>query len=429
MRDSARRVMLYSSVFFLCVALLTEHANAAQCSDIYPGAEIGPPPEWTFWGDGSACYVRWTPETSQHEDKLLEQCRNTSGARFVHFERDKGAGHSICLFKILGLTAPSKEPNPLPSTSQGLTPVASPQEEDPLQDQKNKSEDSLGALMQLVHTTHEDCPRKERAKETTSAAACWQDAVKALEALAPKLDVVARQRLKGKLDQLRSTWIKQAEQLNERVSNSSQEMAAIETVSTPADAPDPQRITATAACSSTKLGDYRHCVGPAISKEQNQFTFVLKPDCDNGAVAAISTTDEKGRCLRKVISLSPDARTIEVESHGEPAVIDAIAFREGIYECYARRHEKISCDGKVDFDNLHRSTEHVVPKRRPQLTTARKKSPPKKQVIKEQQPQVQARPKRKLAKKEAALQHHEKETSPSSGTTKSVKCSVLPNSC
>jgi hypothetical protein len=317
----------------------------------------------------------------------LEQCRNTSGARFVHFERDKGAGHSICLFKILGLIAPSKELNTLPSTSQGLIKVASPQQEKhPL------IEDSLGPLMQLVHTTHEDCPRKERAKETTSAAACWQDAVKALEALAPKLDVVARQRLKGKLDQLRSTWIKQAEQLNERVSSSSHGMAAIERGPTPAEAPDPQRLAVTAACSSTELGDYRHCVGTEVSKKQNRFTFVLKPDCDNGAVAAISTTDEKGRCLRKVISLSPDARSIEVESHGEPAVIDAIAFREGIYECYARRHEKISCDGKVDFDTLHRSIEHVIPKSRPQLPTARKKSPPKKQVIKEQQPQVQALP-------------------------------------
>lgn len=380
MRDSARWVLLYCSAIFLCIVVLPTHAVAAQCSDIYPGAEIGPPPEWTFWGDGSACYVRWTPETSQHEDKLLEQCRNTSGARFVHFERDIGAGHSICLFKILGLTAPSKELNPLPSTSQGLTQVASPQQEKhPLQDQKSKTEDSLGTLMQLVHTTHEDCPRKEKAKETSSAAACWQDAVKALEALTPKLDVMAMQRLKGKLDLLRSTWIKQAEQLNEHVSSSGEEMAAIETGAIPADAPDPERLAATAACSSTKLGDYRHCVGIEVPKKQNQFTFALKSDCDNGAVAAISTIDGKGRCLRKVISLSPEARSTEVESRSEPAVIDAIAYREGIYECYARRHENISCDGKADFDNLHRSTEHVIPKRKPKVPTARKRSSPKKQ--------------------------------------------------
>ena len=374
MRDSARRVLLYSLVIFLCVALLREHAAAAQCTDIYPGAEIGPPPEWTFWGDGSACYVRWVPETSQHEDKLLEQCRNTSGARFIHFERDKGAGHSICLFKILGLIAPSKEPNPLPLPSQGPTQTASlQQEKDPLQEQKNKTEDLLGPLMQLVHTTHEDCPRKERAKETTSAVACWQDALKALEALEAKLDEMAKQRLRGKLDQLRSTWIKQAEQLNEQVSSSSQAMAAIETGETPAAAPDPERLVATAACSSTKLGDYRHCVGREVSKEQNRFAFALKPDCDNGAVAAISTIDGKGQCLRQVISLLPQARSTEIESHGEPAVIDAIAFRDGIYECYARRHDNISCDGKVDFDNLHRLTEHVIPKRKPKVPTARKK--------------------------------------------------------
>jgi hypothetical protein len=98
MRGPAPKTFFYLTLF-LCL-VFTKGAAAAQCNDIYPRAEMGPPPEWTFWGDGSACFVRWVPQDAAHEERLFSRCRETIGARFVHFERDKGVGHSICIFKV-----------------------------------------------------------------------------------------------------------------------------------------------------------------------------------------------------------------------------------------------------------------------------------------------------------------------------------------
>src|SRR5687767_13936924 len=94
-------------LLLLCSLPSQETAAATQCSDIYPGAKIGPPPEWTFWGDGSACFVRWAVDSSGDEEKLFERCRSTPGSRFVHFERNKGTGQSICIFRILDMATPA----------------------------------------------------------------------------------------------------------------------------------------------------------------------------------------------------------------------------------------------------------------------------------------------------------------------------------
>ena len=82
---------------------------APTCGEIYPGAKIGPPPEWNFWGYGSACYVRWVPKDDLDRERLLAQCQNTTGARFVHFEINSEIGDTLCLFKIPG-TNPSALP-------------------------------------------------------------------------------------------------------------------------------------------------------------------------------------------------------------------------------------------------------------------------------------------------------------------------------
>src|SRR5688572_10855203 len=118
MRDFAWRALLYCSVILLCVAGMRGHAAAAQCDEIYPGAQIGPPPEWTFWGDGSACFVRWFSKDVNDQERLLAQCRNTAGARFVDFELDKETGRGICLFKILDITRPA-----VPEVSDPLKPA------------------------------------------------------------------------------------------------------------------------------------------------------------------------------------------------------------------------------------------------------------------------------------------------------------------
>jgi hypothetical protein len=82
------------------------NAGATECDDIFPGAQRGPPHEWTFWGDGSACFVRWISKDANDQERLLAQCRNTAGARFVDFELDKETGVGICLFKILDIKRP-----------------------------------------------------------------------------------------------------------------------------------------------------------------------------------------------------------------------------------------------------------------------------------------------------------------------------------
>src|SRR5688572_8171368 len=128
MRDFAWRALLYCSVILLCVAGMRGHAAAAQCSDVYPGARIGPPPEWTFWGDGSACFVRWPAGGLGDEAKLLERCRSTPGSRFVHFERSKGTGQSICIFKILDMATPA---TPSTAASEDEEKALAPPESEP----------------------------------------------------------------------------------------------------------------------------------------------------------------------------------------------------------------------------------------------------------------------------------------------------------
>ena len=100
-----RRVLISCSLLWLCF-IAQEAGAATQCNDVYPGARIGPPPEWIFWADGSACFVRW--QVSGPVNELLERCRSTRGVRFVHFEHTKGSEQSLCIFKILDMAKPPK---------------------------------------------------------------------------------------------------------------------------------------------------------------------------------------------------------------------------------------------------------------------------------------------------------------------------------
>ena len=98
----------------LTVAATT--VGATTCGEIYPGAKIGPPPDWNFWAYGSACYVHWVPKDALDQVRLLGQCQNTIGARFVHFEINSEMGDTLCLFKIPGM-------NPSASTEAEAPPV------------------------------------------------------------------------------------------------------------------------------------------------------------------------------------------------------------------------------------------------------------------------------------------------------------------
>jgi hypothetical protein len=272
---------LFICISILGLGLVPGAATATECDDIYPGARIGPPPEWTFWGDGSACFVRWEPQNPDHEERLLAQCRDTQGARFVHFEPDKGAGHSICIFKV-------------PSITQAFV---------------SKSRDELVS---------------DR-RETENALV---DPVETPAVMTPHA-------------------------------------IAIEPVAAKVDGPDPNRVAATAVCSSTSVGDYKYCLAPAQFIGANQFAFNLKSGCTTGSIAAVSTLDERGRCVRRVILLKGKTPAM-VQSNGGSRVIDAIAFQDGLYDCYARRHENISCNGRIDYSDYSRlGTQSAVVKKLP----------------------------------------------------------------
>jgi hypothetical protein len=220
---------------------------------------------------------------------------------------------------------------------------------------------------------------------------------------------------------------------------------AIEPAATQVDAPDPHRLSETTICSSTKLGDYKSCVGQPVSEGDHLYSFGLKPDCVARSLAAIRTTDAQGRCIRRVVSVSADA-SAKVESHDEPAVLDAVEFREGIAECYSRRHENISCDGKTDYSNPHAQTKPAVTAKPPQKQASKKKARRKVTVAAEQPPRKKARKAASQPKKEAALKVTERKASPRkqkkkprpartepsrepARTNSSLKCLLFPKSC
>jgi hypothetical protein len=144
-----------------------------------------------------------------------------------------------------------------------------------------------------------------------------------------------------------------------------------------------------------------------------------------------------------VVSLRPDNRSTIVESHGNPSVLDAVAFRQGILECYARRHENISCSGKIDYSDPQSLPEQAVTKKRPAKQANEKKRRKIKEVSKPSSPQQAKGEKKPQSKKVAALKVSEKETpvrnasseQPANdtgqrkGLTKSLRCFFLKKSC
>jgi hypothetical protein len=400
MRGLAPKTIFYLTLF-LCLVFTKGQAAAAQCSDIYPGAEIGPPPEWRFWRDGSACFVRWVSQDAEHEERLSSRCRETVGARFVHFERDRGVGHSICIFKALDDDGPVQDAQRSQNKLSNLSRS---------QQHKSDLENQLSEMAALVTRWNEDCLKKERTKELAAAGLCWKAAANAVEDLNGSAAGLLIPAIDRELEELRLTWLKRATQLESSLAGTKEAVVTIQPAASFPDSPDPNRLAATAACSSTNLGDYKSCIGSAIGIGDNQFTFKLKPGCFTASIAAISTIDAQGRCVRQVISLSPDNKLVTVESYREPSVLDAIANREGSYECYARRHENISCNGKIDYSALQFTTEPAVAK----------KLLPKHGSVKKFEVSPQ-----KQASRDQGMQ----ESGSGGGTMKKLNCYIFGKSC
>jgi hypothetical protein len=437
MRVAAREGLFFAAALLLGLALNSGKGSAAECGDFYEGAKVGPPPEWSFWADGSACFVRWVPDDDSHEERLLERCQNTPGARFVHFERRKAKGHSICIFKVLDsqpgeLLVQHSEPS---SIGDGKADLQAETASPPMS--ASDPDIVLENLEALVRGKNEDCLGKEREQDPFGAGACWKAAAHEVTQFIDA-NPLPRKDLERKLDELRETWLARAAQLegtvaqpreqailiqpssigsetnsDEEVPDSSREESDSEetdaTVDQPVDqavpggsgsrsheGPDPERLSATMSCSSTALGNDEDCVNSARPSGANRYAFALKSRCrKKGSIAAIRTTDARGRCIRRVVTLLPSGDGVIVESYGEPSVIDAIEYGSDRHQCYERRHDNISCDGEVDYSSQQNAEtadeksevatpqprKKVAKKRTKKSKKARRKTPRKTQAV------------------------------------------------
>jgi hypothetical protein len=419
MQRIAVKCLLFLLAGLLSQSLLVRDATSAECGDVYRGARVGPPPEWTFWADGSACFVRWAIESPEQQEKLLQQCQNTPSARFIHFEAAKGGGQGICIFKVLDDQAvePAESASVLPVVKDPppVPPNAPPAEE-------LSPEQALEKLEAMVRSRNEECLARERADDPFGAGSCWKLGAEAVGDFT-KAHRLPGKDLKQKLAELQATWIERAGQLEGRIDLSREagikiepsslgerqepdtqpvaveEPAAVEEttrelVAVPAKnrGPDPKRLAATAACSSATLGSKKSCVSAPVSRGDN--LYELSSNCSTGSIAAIGTTDAEGRCIRRVVSLNTGEAPL-LESHAEPTVVDAIAYDAHHVQCYSRRHENISCDGRIDYDDAKAADKTDRPQK-----AAAKKQVSKKQVKKTKQ--ASRKKNRKKAKVAAA---------------------------
>jgi len=194
----------------------------------------------------------------------------------------------------------------------------------------------------LVRRWTDKCLTEERTGRE-QALDCWRQAA---SALGPYLKDV-RSPLMQRVEQLQSTWLRRVEDLQSyrNAAAAASAAAVVRPVSTRFNQSDPNRLAETAMCSSRKLGDYRPCLAVPVKIGDGRYQLKLKAECARGSIAAVGVTDERGRCSRRVISLSSGNRPVLVSSRAQPRVLDAIPFGTGdTYECYARRHENVSCD-------------------------------------------------------------------------------------
>jgi hypothetical protein len=356
----------------LGLGLIPGPAAAATCSDIYPNAMQGPPSDWEAWDFGSACYTRWRVSAPGEEQALALRCRETPGARYLLFEENKSTGQATCIFEIAQSTAALEPAQSNAHGEQQSNQIRKGDADNPLLDQ-------LGLL---VARWNQACLEKEQTKNYSTAGACWKEAADSVQAAISGADVFKTSQLEEKAEQLRSAWLMRARQLEPFVKNqvkpsqtpaiepASVQKAAIEkdeaavaavpdiAVESPAalsqhGGSDPRRLAETAGCSSTVLGDARKCLLEPVALKDGTYAFKIKPRCGSGVIAAIKTYDEDGRCIRRVVPIAPHRRSEPVMSSAEPAVLDAIRNRgQNTFECYYRRHENISCNGKIDYDAL-----------------------------------------------------------------------------
>ena len=351
----------------LCLGFIPGPAAAAACSDIYPNALQGPPPDWQAWDFGSACYTRWRVSSAQEEQALGARCRETAGARYLLFEQNRGTGQATCIFEIAQSSAALEPSQPGAPGEQQSNQMRKADADNPL----------LDHLGMLVARWNQTCVEQEKKKDYSAAGACWKEAADSVEDAISGADVFKTSQLEEEAEQLRSAWLMRAKQLEPYAKRAAKPQApaaepasirkaaiekdepaavpdiAVERSAIPSDydGPDPRRLAETEVCSSTVLGDARKCVLEPVALNDETYAFKIKSGCSSGVIAAVKTYDEEGRCIRRVVSIAPHRRSEAVVSAAEPMVLDAIRKRgQSTFECYFRRHENVSCNGKIDYD-------------------------------------------------------------------------------
>jgi hypothetical protein len=233
---------------------------------------------------------------------------------------------TACL--IIGFLSSASEAGP---TEAGLGPQA-------VQQLRKADSLLLTEVPALVRRWTDKCLIEER-NGSEPALDCWRQAAAALGPYLKNL----RGPLINQVEQLQSTWLRRVEDLQSY--RHAAAAAVVRPVSTRFNQSDANRLAGTAMCSSRKLGDYRTCLVAPVKAGDGRYQLKLKAECARGSIAAIGITDERGRCLRRVISLPAGDRPVLVSSTTEPRILDAIPFGRGdTYECYARRHDNLSCD-------------------------------------------------------------------------------------
>ena len=103
-----------SILFMLPIVLISMgSALAADCSDVYPGAQETPSPDWPQNPYPGACYIDFPGGGGPTRSRYEQLCQDLPG--YLHFEGDFGSNKNTCVFAMPSGNKPSPEPAPPPS--------------------------------------------------------------------------------------------------------------------------------------------------------------------------------------------------------------------------------------------------------------------------------------------------------------------------
>lgn len=409
MWEPARKLVAFVVYAVASFSALSMSAHASQCSDVYPGAERGPPADWSWWGFGGACHVQWPVRNAQEERQKSSQCHNTSGAYYILFEGNKGTGHVTCIFSFPDKPVLADKTSTPPSSLSSETDRKSDLSQVPEVPENRKPKAFLTASVPAAAATSEiaasasvttasgsetfSTTRKKLADKTVCATEKHSAAKNGADPCQPRNTAkiaseppAARdKKITKEATSTRVAAIGSEEGgVPETGAKRKKPSTDIQPAATSYDDPDPARLSQTQSCSSLALGNSMTCLNPPTRREDGTYVFTVKPNCSAGLLAAIGTTDGKGKCIRKVIKFSPEhKRSQAIESASAPVVLDAVPYRsQAGYACYTRRHNEISCDGKINYapklagdltttardGTAAPSTTHFIKRRKPQPT-------------------------------------------------------------